>query len=449
MLIHYKVIDVNDFYELKQNDIMLGLSKVDNKLVIANDKVNYDMRSTQEVLPDYIKNSTNKIFIVAYTPYSDKKVIRLNAFEEAVEDIFYWTLKVTGIATAEEKQQYILHFLQKNKIKVGANSKFVDILSREDMIDIDRQLMYVAVKSKANKASTITDAFLTKIHREQYLQKANKKSALDELDDLIGLEDIKKQIKQIVNYITTAKCRHQPIMIHTALLGNSGCGKNEIARVIGKIYKEQGVLSKGDFIEVSRSDLVAGYVGQSALKTRDILEHSKGSILYIDECYSLDGTASEKDYSHEVVSEIIKFMEDNRDNICIIFGGYIEETERFLESNRGFNSRVPFKLYFNDYTAEELYQIFQKIAKENRYKLSTNIKPLLIDHFEKARLNKEFGNGRYVRNILDKVAIVQSQRITEDGTADIDLIKKCDIIEVLEQMEHQHQPKKKQIGFSV
>ena len=224
-------------------------------------------------------------------------------------------------------------------------------------------------------------------------------------------------------------------------------GKNEIARVIGKIFKEQCILSKGDFIEVSRSDLVAGFVGQSALKTKAILEKSKGSVLYLDECYSLDGSASEKDFSHEVIAEIIKFMEDERNDICIIFGGYIEETERLLESNRGFNSRIPFKLYFDDYTSEELYQIFKKMAKASNYKLSNTIKPMLVDHFEKARQSKDFGNGRYARNILDKVAMEQAQRVATDNTTDKDLIKLCDVKTVINRLEEQQPAPVRRIGF--
>lgn len=281
----YNVLaDDEVYYELRQQDIIRGLSKIKEKLIVVKDKVNFDMKSTQEILPNFIKNNSNKIFIVAYTPYTDKKVIKINPFEYAVEDIFLWNIKITGQLTNEEKQEYISQFFRKYKLKVSNKCNLIYELSKQEMIQIDRELMYITVKSKANKVSTITDKFLEQIHRPQYIPntKLNGKSAMQELDELIGLEPVKKQIKQIVNYIKVNKQRNQLPMLHMTFLGPAGCGKTEVARLVARIFKEEHILD-GRFVEATRSDLVAGYIGQTALKTKEVINKALGGVLLIDE----------------------------------------------------------------------------------------------------------------------------------------------------------------------
>ena len=193
---------------------------------------------------------------------------------------------------------------------------------------------------------------------------------------------------------------------------------------------------------------MAGYIGQSALKTKEVIERAKGSVLFIDEAYSLNSNESQKDFGHEVIAELIKAMEDYKNDLCVIFAGYTEEIEQLLKVNRGFNSRVPFKIYFDDYTADELYNIFREMAKFNNYKLAGNIKSILVEHFEQARQRENFGNGRYVRNLLDKVGIEQAQRVATDIAEDKDTIKLCDVKNVLDNLEIV-EPKKIKIGFAV
>lgn len=285
ILQYYNVLaDDETYYELRQQDIIRDLAKINEKLIVVKDKVNFDMRSTQDILPNFIKHNKNKIFIIAYTPYTDKRVIRINPFEEAIEDIFYWNIKITGQITKDEKQEYISQILKKYKLKVSNKCNYIYELSNEDMIQIDRELMYLAVKSRANNVHTITDNFLEQIHRPQYIanKKVDGKSAMQELDELIGLEPIKKQIKQIVNYIKVNKQRNQSPMLHMCFLGPAGSGKTQVAKYVAKIFKEEHILD-GEFIEATRSDLVAGYIGQTALKTKEVINKALGGVLFIDE----------------------------------------------------------------------------------------------------------------------------------------------------------------------
>lgn len=165
--------------------------------------------------------------------------------------------------------------------------------------------------------------------------------------------------------------------------------------------------------------------------------------------YSLDPKDSGKDYGAEAIAELIKAMEDNRDNLCVILAGYEQPMEELLKTNSGFSSRIQFKLYFDNYSAEELYLIFKKICKDMKYKLSGNINHILVEHFEEVRKQGTFGNARYCRSLLEKVLMVQAQRVATDTTADINLIKRCDILDILTQIQQKPKIVKHKIGFTI
>lgn len=276
------VID-KDYYEVKQRDITTNLSKIDNDIILLGDKVNFSMLSTLELLPQYIRNNDNKIFILVYNQIIPKRLPRSSPIEELTEGLFAWKLEISGEYTEEEKQNYISKKLQDNNIQVKSNT-FINELVKEDISKINKELMYITIKSKANKQNIITDKFLEKVNRTQYIsnKKIYGKSAMKELDELIGLENIKAQIKQLVNFIKINKLRGQLPTLHMAFLGPSGCGKTNVARLVNKILKEEGIL-KGNFIEATRSDLVAAYIGQTAIKTKEIINRALGGILFIDE----------------------------------------------------------------------------------------------------------------------------------------------------------------------
>ena len=242
----------------------------------------------------------------------------------------------------------------------------------------------------------------------------------EQLNKLIGLEGIKKQLKHIQNRIEFDKKRsdigfkNDTPSNHFVFSGNPGTGKNEVARILGNLLLEIGVLSKGHVIEVDRSDLAMGYVGQSAIKTREVIEEAAGGILFIDEAYTLN-VDDDWGYSEEIIATIIKEMEDKRDDIIFIFAGYKDEMKMLLKSNPGFQSRVRHKIEFDDYSTEELKGIYQKFCNENDYILHKNTDKGLEKLFKAtAKENRtEFGNGRFVRNAFEKTLEKMASRVIE------------------------------------
>lgn len=215
--------------------------------------------------------------------------------------------------------------------------------------------------------------------------------------------------------------------------------------------QKKGLLSnKNKFVEVQRADLIGKYVGQTAPKTIDKIKEADGGILFIDEAYSLDSYVEDEiggDYGAECISTLMKEMEDKRDSLCIIMAGYTKEMKNLLKSNPGFESRIQFNIEFPDYSEEELYEIFKQMAKEENYKLSNNMKTILIEYFCKEKKKENFANARCVRNIFEKVKFEQADRIVLNKDENIDLIKKCDVEKVLIKLNKKEEQKIK-IGFA-
>ena len=205
--------------------------------------------------------------------------------------------------------------------------------------------------------------------------------------------------------------------LHLVFMGNPGTGKTTVARLLSRIYNKIGVLSQGQLVEVDRSGLVGGYVGQTALKVQDVVKSAIGGILFIDEAYSLISNKDGNDYGQEAIDTLLKAMEDHRDNLIVIVAGYTNLMEDFLESNPGLKSRFNKYLYFKDYTPEELYAIFEKMCKGYKFNISDEAQEYVKDYFEKRYIhrNENFANGRDVRNFFEKALIRQADRLSNKG----------------------------------
>lgn len=192
--------------------------------------------------------------------------------------------------------------------------------------------------------------------------------------------------------------------------------------------------------------MIGGYVGQTAMKTQKVIQQALGGVLFIDEAYSL---LSDDNYSRECISTLIKEIEDNRDNLCVILAGYSQEMEELLKSNSGFESRIAFKIDFSDYTEAELYQIFTNMLKQEGFKLSRNCKQIVLDYFNNEINNNKynFSNGRLVRNLTEKIKMEQANRIIKEKSNNIDLIVRDDVIAVVEKIKTK--PSKNMIGFTI
>ena len=253
--------------------------------------------------------------------------------------------------------------------------------------------------------------------------------SMKELDELVGLENVKTEIRSIVNFAKIQRIRKRrglkvfPISYHLVFIGNPGTGKTTVARIVAKVYKELGLLSKGHLTEVDRSGLVAGYVGQTAIKTQEVISKAMGGILFIDEAYML---SSERDvFGQEAIDTLLKAMEDHRDDLIVIVAGYESLMKTFIESNPGLKSRFNRFIHFDDYTPDELYAIFTGLCSKNQYILSEDAETLVKEYFRlvyEAR-TESFGNGRAVRNCFEKMITNQANRMAQYKEASLEEIQ--------------------------
>ena len=242
-----------------------------------------------------------------------------------------------------------------------------------------------------------------------------------ELDELIGLEDVKKEVRSLANFVKVQKMRQEKglktpkMSYHLVFTGSPGTGKTTVARIVARIYKDLGILKQGHTVETDRSGLVAEYVGQTAIKTNALVDSALNGVLFIDEAYALVPDAKNSgDYGQEAISTLLKRMEDDRDRLVVIIAGYPKEMERFIDSNPGLKSRFNRYINFPDYTAEELYRIFLMYTKKNEYTLSQEAGIYLRERLEEvvAHKSRNFGNARYVRNVFEKSIQQQADRVS-------------------------------------
>lgn len=264
---------------------------------------------------------------------------------------------------------------------------------------------------------------------------------LKQLEALIGLERVKATVSQLIHFNTIRQIRDErglgqmPMTQHMVFYGNPGTGKTTVARLIAKIYHHLGILSKGHLVEVDRSGLVAGYVGHTALKVKDVVKQAKGGVLFIDEAYTLTYKRSENDFGWEAVDTLIKALEDEREDLVVIVAGYPEPMTQFINSNPGLKSRFNRFIYFDDYDGEQLLQIYKKMACEAGYETTDEALDLIEEYFEDKALTKDdpentigfnavvkkkqpmaegtgnFANARLVRNFLETAVMNQADRL--------------------------------------
>jgi len=248
-----------------------------------------------------------------------------------------------------------------------------------------------------------------------------------ELDDLIGLESVKQEVRSLANFVKLQKQREAQglksakVSYHLVFYGSPGTGKTTVARIVGRIYKDLGVLKKGHTVETDRAGLCGEYVGKTGPKTDTVIYKALDGVLFIDEAYSLvpEG-GSGNDYGQEAISTILKRMEDYRDRLVVIVAGYKDEMQRFIDSNPGLQSRFNRYIDFPDYSGMELTEIFKMYMKKNQYTLAPDAEEYLTEQFEYAVAHKDrnFGNARFARNVFEKSIQQQANRLAGQTNLD-------------------------------
>jgi len=253
----------------------------------------------------------------------------------------------------------------------------------------------------------------------------------NKVNDLITYQKVQKMRRD--NGLHTAKST-----LHLSFMGNPGTGKTTVARIVGRIYKKLDLLSKGHFIEVSRTDLIAGYQGQTALKVKKVIEKAKGGVLFIDEAYSITENDHSDSYGRECLTELTKALEDYRDDLVVIVAGYTEPMNKFFVSNPGLKSRFNTFIEFEDYDAEELESILESMCKDNDYILSGQASKLVKEYLAEEILdknkdkneNENFANGRLMRNMYDDIVMNHAKRVVDIpyiSKEELSLIKEEDL----------------------
>jgi SpoVK/Ycf46/Vps4 family AAA+-type ATPase len=319
---------------------------------------------------------------------------------------------------------YDLYHRRKNKTISSQNT---DSSGQKTNPDNDSEQLESELK-------TIIDEFYSKQGISSHQENESKPFMPDEIraeiEKLIGLNNIKEDIEALMDFVKIQKLRREHglkgsrIVLHTAFIGNPGTGKTTVARLMGEYFKALGVLKKGHLVEVTRADLVGQYVGATAAKTNKIIDKALDGILFIDEAYALS-TGDDKDFGKEAINILVDRMEKNRERLAVFLAGYEDSMKMFLESNPGLASRVSRKFYFRDYTGTELLQIFQRQMDKNEYTMSDECLKVMEKYFCYLYDTRDsnFGNGRVVRNIFERLVKCQADRLAEEDEVTVDMLK--------------------------
>lgn len=281
-------------------------------------------------------------------------------------------------------------------------------------------------KLRDKKMSIYDNVENTDENQEEHI--LTSENPIEELNNLIGLDVVKNDVNELINLLKINKIKKERgiktsnISLHMVFSGNPGTGKTTVARLIAKIYHKLGILSKGHSVETDRAGLVGGYIGQTAIKTKEVVESAIGGVLFIDEAYTLSNN-SENDYGKEAIETILKLMEDNRDDLVIIVAGYTELMKKFIDINPGLSSRFNKYIYFEDYNEYELLKIFNSIATKYGQIVDKQAQDYVFSYFKKRKTSEKFANARDVRNYYEKVQIKQANRlVNSDNISNDDLL---------------------------
>ena len=386
-------------------------------------------------------------------------VIELDDNEESLNEI----------KELSDKMDFVI--LKENLVYGQGAKEYLQLLAKKDGINNIESLLDKVVEGEGYHYSNLSSLYKTwKEERKKsafpayssFMSNLNienarkpKGNAYKELQGLIGLENAKRVIDEAIAYfkmesfMAKRNLKIPSPSRHMVFYGAPGTAKTTVARLFAQIMKENGVLSKGELVEVGRKDLVGKYVGWTAMQVERVFKIAEGSVLFIDEAYSLvDGR--DKLYGQEAINTIVQMMENMRENTIVIFAGYEKEMKEFINQNPGLRSRIPFHVHFPDYSDSELLEILKLVASKNNYSLTEGAECKARDIFKTASLSKDFGNGRFVRNLFEKATMKKALRLSsslDDFISDTELLTlREEDFEMPE--EYSNERKTRVIGFT-
>lgn len=422
--------DIEDIDRMMIEDILSFIhyiSSEDSEERISLFKITYLNTSYSDLYPKVQEIETPRFFKLLFNL---SKEISSNRVSH-IESLFISTIYEIG-------KYYSLNKQDENTVD---KEKFMNYLKMlKEYTELNKESQNIAFENLDNsiiKNEEIHNKTSIDGNKKDDDQEESLEDLLNELNELIGLAGVKEEVSSLVNILKINKLRESrgfkvpQVSKHLVFLGNPGTGKTTVARLLSKIYKKLGVIEKGQLVEVDRSGLVAGYVGQTAIKTQEKIDEAMGGVLFIDEAYTL--AKGENDFGQESIDTLLKAMEDQREDFVVIVAGYSEPMDRFLESNPGLKSRFNKSITFEDYSPNELLDIFELFCKLNDMRLSSDARDYLTQYLSKLSNEKSenFANGREMRNLFEKAFTNQANRLSQYNDIsdeELNIIKSEDII---------------------